>query len=205
MLDNSKVCYIVGGGPSLTGFDFERLRGKTVIAVNYSLKYCPFATYFLSADSGVIVTAAQAGFWGCDSTTTKVAIIDQGHKRYKYAKPYLCAYDCTYEPTRIDGAISLDPNVFASGACSGFSALQFSVKAGFGCIHLLGIDCWAQSGRRHFYSEGNDSAAARRLDEFASYFIQASPLLKGFGVSVISHSSISVLNQTYPYSPLESL
>jgi hypothetical protein len=37
-------CFIIGGGPSLKGFDFNRLRGQgRVIAINRALEYAPWA------------------------------------------------------------------------------------------------------------------------------------------------------------------
>ena len=37
-------CFLIGGGPSLQGFDFAQLEGKgRIIAVNRSFHYVPFA------------------------------------------------------------------------------------------------------------------------------------------------------------------
>ena len=42
--------YLVGGGPSLRGFDFERLRGQVVVAINDASRHLPWATALFSAD-----------------------------------------------------------------------------------------------------------------------------------------------------------
>lgn len=43
--------YIVGGGPSLKGFDFNLLKGKTVIAVNKAFFHLPFAQVLYWSDT----------------------------------------------------------------------------------------------------------------------------------------------------------
>src|SRR3954470_7731661 len=42
---------VVGGGPSLRGFDFSQLRGKqNIIAINAAFRYLPFADACFSED-----------------------------------------------------------------------------------------------------------------------------------------------------------
>ena len=43
-------CFIIGGGPSLKGFDFERLRGERVIAINKAFYDVPFADIVFGMD-----------------------------------------------------------------------------------------------------------------------------------------------------------
>lgn len=45
-----ETCFIVCGGPSLIGFDFERLRGRRVIAINSSYEKVPFAEVLVFGD-----------------------------------------------------------------------------------------------------------------------------------------------------------
>ena len=42
--------FIVGGGTRLSGFDFNKLKNKNVIAVNKSICYVPNANYFITMD-----------------------------------------------------------------------------------------------------------------------------------------------------------
>lgn len=44
------MVYIVCTGSSLKGFDFERLKGRDVIAVNYAIKSVPFAQMLVALD-----------------------------------------------------------------------------------------------------------------------------------------------------------
>ncbi len=42
--------FIIGGGTSLTGFDFSLLKDDDIIAVNKSIEYVPHAKYFITMD-----------------------------------------------------------------------------------------------------------------------------------------------------------
>ena len=50
--DFNKECYIIGGGPSLIGFDWSKLDGKFVIAINRAYEVLPNAqiVYFTDDD-----------------------------------------------------------------------------------------------------------------------------------------------------------
>jgi hypothetical protein len=72
---SGETCFIVAGGPSLSGFDFERLEGRKVIAVNSSAYSVPDAPIIFFGDDrwgyehaaqidamkGEIVTVSQSG------------------------------------------------------------------------------------------------------------------------------------------------
>lgn len=45
-----KTIYIVGGGNSLKNFDFKRLKGKNIIAINRAIEFVPFAQILYFAD-----------------------------------------------------------------------------------------------------------------------------------------------------------
>lgn len=48
---DGQPCAIVAGGPSLAGYNVDRLRGVHVIAVNSSWKRVPFADYLIFGDT----------------------------------------------------------------------------------------------------------------------------------------------------------
>lgn len=50
---SGRRCFVVGGGPSLRGFDWDRLRGERVLAINASALYAP-ATACLALDRRVV-------------------------------------------------------------------------------------------------------------------------------------------------------
>lgn len=43
--------FLIGGGPSLKGFDFKRLRGERVIAINRAVEVCGFADVMVAMDA----------------------------------------------------------------------------------------------------------------------------------------------------------
>ena len=47
---NKEVCFVLGSGPSLTGFDFNQLSGFDTIAVNKAVEYLHNPTYFITTD-----------------------------------------------------------------------------------------------------------------------------------------------------------
>ena len=59
-MKNKRRVFIVGGGTSVKGIDFNLLKDEDIIATNWSAKHIPSPTYFLTADSGVILKAANA-------------------------------------------------------------------------------------------------------------------------------------------------
>ena len=56
--NDSEICFVVGGGPSLNGFDFTQLNGFDTIAVNKSVEYIPNPTYFITTDYSYFVKAS---------------------------------------------------------------------------------------------------------------------------------------------------
>ena len=56
--NDSEICFVVGGGPSLNGFDFTQLNEFDTIAVNKSVEYIPNPTYFITTDYSYFVKAS---------------------------------------------------------------------------------------------------------------------------------------------------
>jgi hypothetical protein len=130
-------CFIVGGGPSLTGFDFERLRGRRIIVINSSYEVVPFADVLLFGDDrwwhwrrdharqfeGLIVTCG--------------GILDFRLKRMRAAKPE--------GPTE-------DRQALAFRNTSLTAAMNLALHFGVSRMVLLGIDMKAAAdGRTHHH------------------------------------------------------
>lgn len=200
-----KECFVIGGGPSLTGFDFDLLKDRTTIGVNHAIHSVVNPTYYITADSGVIKKSAVNNFWDIPKTTQKIVVMGSDHKRYKHVKDYLNKFDHIIAPKRYDGKIGFDYNSFATGKCTGFCALQFAVLCGYKKIYLLGIDLSAPNNKRHFYDDFTASNAGRKLDVFHKHFITALEILKNTDIEVISCSRISILNNSIEYISVESI
>lgn len=145
-------CFIIGGGPSLTGFDFERLRGKgRVIAVNRAYEHAPFADILYFMDNGFYQWAHKDHlFPGSLEAWNAFA----GYKVFLniLGREYGDVYSI-----RSLGRVGLSNSLKAGlyhGNNSGVGAvgLAFCLKAN--PIYLLGIDCKIDNQRKksHYHS-----------------------------------------------------
>ncbi|MHA2120017.1 MAG: 6-hydroxymethylpterin diphosphokinase MptE-like protein [Promethearchaeota archaeon] len=166
--------FIIGSGPSLKHFDFKLLDNQTTIAINFAAQkmfeagFIP--TYFLTADSGVIITSVMKDFWGLKDKCITVVIMGEEHPNYKRAKNYLDSFDVRLKPYRTDtGDMGFDYDEFVTGKNTGFCALQYAVLLGFSNIYLLGFDLdLDKDGDKYWYARGG---RASHYDLFLKHFI----------------------------------
>lgn len=122
------TCFIVGGGPSLRGFDAERLRGRQVLAVNWSTDLCPWADALYFADNAFLErNGAVIEAW------PGVAIT--GSRRAAASLPCL-----RWPEHRPGGAFSTEPHWTWCGVTSGHTAVNVAGLLGARTIVLLGFD-----------------------------------------------------------------
>jgi hypothetical protein len=132
-----ETAFIVAGGPSLIGFDFEKLKGKRVIAINTSYEKVPFADVLLFGDE-------RWWNWRRDHARNFAGLIvhcgglhDMRLKRMKPAPPPGLKLDrdsLCFRHTSLTAAINL--------------AVHFGVKR----IALLGADMQKDAeGRSHHH------------------------------------------------------
>jgi hypothetical protein len=149
--------FIVGGGPSLEGFDFSRLSTKSTIVVNNSIFDVPNPDYFITMDytwllkHGILVPCEnRMKFLSRGVHKVFVVAFAGDAKRCKWTKGGVIdgniglEYDLSLfdqvVPASRYGGIGLDYSDFRCGSDSGFSALQLGVILGYKKIFLLGID-----------------------------------------------------------------
>ena len=148
--------FVIGGGPSLKGFDFSHLSGVDTIVINNAVFDVPNPKYFVTMDYTWLIkndihyntypTSKQKKFFstfrvfvlafkGERCVETKIGVID---------KDFNIEYDLRMfdKVVRISkyGGIGLDFNDFRCGSDSGYSALQLAVVLDYEEIYLLGID-----------------------------------------------------------------
>ncbi len=131
-------CFIVGGGPSLRGFDFQRLQGKgKVIAVNRAYLDCPFA------DMLVFMDKTRFYRWAMENKLDKKSKVR--FEEFKGIKVYIfMAHDIpnVYLVARAGKyglSTSLEEGIYI-GTNSGYSALSIALCLGAQPIYLLGFD-----------------------------------------------------------------
>jgi hypothetical protein len=154
--------YVVGGGPSLKGFDFKRLSDKTTIAINQAVRVVPSPNYFITMDS--IFSDTNKAFLSKLKETEKVYVANifnpclerknRGIRDLRYGDLDLEVYDRVISSPRESG-LSLEWSGFRNGRNSGTCALQLAVLLGFRRIHLLGIDLACGKEETHFHNAYN--------------------------------------------------
>jgi hypothetical protein len=185
--------FLIGGGPSLRGFDFERLRGRVLVAVNDAAVHVPFASALFSMDATWIRNR-----WREITNFT-------GEKYLAVAEDFdfTNAVDACYlKRCRRGIGLSEDPAViYMGGGNSGYGALNLAFLRGATRIVLLGYDL-NQSGQ-HWHSGyswmglGGDDVYGR----WAEWFNEAVVRLREHGVQVVNASIHSRIT-AFPKVPL---
>lgn len=207
----SKEIFIVGGGPSLQGFSFDKLRDKETIAVNKAVLEVPNPTYFLTADSGIAFNVVELTK-GID--TIKVLAYSATHKRIGLLRSSFANFHLVI---RYKGKNPIErktigmPDIgfnfdeFQPGQNSGFCALQFAVIMGYSPIYLLGFDLTSnENGKLHRHYDKSQRWQST-LDEFFGFFKRGLIALEGSDVKVFSCSSISRLNGIIPFLDIDKV
>ena len=143
----SGAVYIVGGGPSLTGFDFGKLTGCHVIACNRSHEF---------------VSARYLVVWDYE-----IFLRSDGHGRKLRAKDFKAVFTkpggVAVHPKALElewlskkGRISDSLAEGIHPVNSGTAALNIAYCLGYNPIFLLGFDCAVdeEGCRAHFYDDG---------------------------------------------------
>ena len=182
---------IVGGGPSLRGFDFDRLRGRfTVLAVNASMFDIPFADAGFSIDR-----KAMREWW---------ARLRQLRYPQYYAVPDFDLPGITIPPTtqmhfllrRPGNVFDRRPGCISAGGTSGFGALHLAYHRGARKIILLGFDYGGRGGNWHHNEQHygfRQTQDAKNWAQWARNFDHAAAVLCKSGVEVINASPESAI------------
>lgn len=172
---------IVGGGPSLIDFDYERLRGATVLAVKGAMFSIPWADAgFGFGEMPAKVAAAQGRvYWAVDEGQQAPANVTMLR--------------------RLDGAdVGDDPGAVHDGGTSGFGAFQIAMHKRATRIVLFGFDYDGEVGRN--LGEGTADYHRRREKDLTNWNVRAErfrvfvPRLAAAGVSVINACPTSAIS-----------
>lgn len=156
-----EVVYIVGGGPSLKGFDWNRLKGKKVIAINRAFEVLPFADVLYWTDSRFYrwYRSEINRFTGLKFTC-----------RSFHDKPS----DVTL--LKANNAMTIDtrPSYISHGNNSGYGAINLAIKLGAKKIYLLGYDMHSTPNASHWHS-GYESTHRHDIYEKMMKYFDAIP------------------------------
>jgi hypothetical protein len=210
-----RTCVVVGGGPSLQGFDFNSLKTHSVVAINQAIFRIPFADYFITMDytwlikSKVNVSGDQRRYFESRPAhkyfvlalgEDRLERIDEKHYRdSKYNLVYdLSVFDTVIRPVQYGGMGSTLSD-FHYGSDSGYSAIQLAFVLGYNPIFLLGFDFRSLENTTHFHNDyvlnTTQEAYQGKLDEFLIPYPQGLEELRKQGVEVYSSSHFSKLNE----------
>jgi len=203
--------YIIGGGYSLTDFDFDKLEDEDTIAINKSMTYIPNLNYFITMDFTALhkINSIQ------NLNATKVFIAN-------FTVPYLKEIDGRIVDTRFNLVYKLEEfdmiiksyniegfgvqwNKFSHGMNSGYCALQLAILLGYKTINLLGIDLISDKGT-HFHGGYGQTKEKFdiKLEQYYNYFYKSLLSLKELysDINIYSCSDISRLNTILPYKKI---
>lgn len=178
---NSPV-YSVGGGTSLIGFDFGRLRGKGIlVGVNKS-------AWLYGLD--VMVTLDQ--HFAKEHREDIQAFVDDGGEAILAMPPSETGHKpirgATYVHRRRNEGLSDDPTSLY-GVNSGYAALGVAYLRRAPSVALLGYDMqYGKDGRTHHHDgyPWHNKASHRMMDKWATNFEMAAQQCATTGVEVIN-------------------
>ncbi len=190
-----ETAFLIGGGPSLRGFDASILRGRRVIAINNSWELAPWADVLYFCDY-------KWWEWHGDKVT-------EGFEGRYIVTPSQILKDPRGRLVTLTGGTGLetDPGGLRHGSNGGYQAINLAYHFGAKRIVLLGYDMTADK-RTHFH-DGHPTTkmdAYRRTLEFSMLpkFPTIVEPLKKAGVEVINATPGSAL-KCWPYRPLEEI
>lgn len=173
-------CCIVGSGPSLRGFDFERLRDTTVLAVNDAMLKVPWAAALFSMDHR----------WVRSRLTSLVEF--PGEKYVAIQERFEDLWSIpgvTYLRRARFESLSADSRIVHLGGCSGYGALNVAVLKGATDITLYGFDL---TPGRAFDSDQPEQRS--QYQTWARMFRSTLPFLRERCIRVLNASEDSAID-----------
>lgn len=183
---SGRRCFIVGGGPSLKGFDFSRLKGEIVVTVNRGFESAPFSA---------INVAQDPRLWGWYERGDLGEEARQKFNEYKGLKCWVNAQSFPFpEDLYLVNAVPIDGyekfDIVEGVPChgnSGANAIMVAACLGANPIYLLGFDCKGENGRTaDFHAGYPESDPEKVYDNFLPDFKDAAWRLAKKGVRVVN-------------------
>lgn len=141
-------CFIIAGGPSLRGFDFDRLRGRgRIIAINRALEFAPFADIAFFMDWKLYKryheSIANKKYWDAFA----------GHKVFLNLMGRRLDDCYSVRSLGRSGCSTSIAKGLYHGNNSGHGAINLAFTMAASPIYLLGYDCGFRKGEpSHFHS-----------------------------------------------------
>jgi hypothetical protein len=172
-------CFIIGSGPSLAGFNFDRLRGRFVITCNREFEFVPWSEINVAMDIGFyhwihddrIPFYLRHGF-ACYTGVKVWLELVRGY-------PFRDGIHTVRALGEMGLSTSLNQGLF-HGRNTGYTALQLALVLGCSPIYLLGFDMgYGGDQVRHYAS--NKVPADEIYRDFVPPFNIVAEKLGGLG------------------------
>ena len=172
-------CFIVGGGASLEGFDFDLLKGEAVITVNRAFEFFSQSAINIFQDARVFGYYENNQF--AEGGDAKLKF-----ERYKGFKTWLNVQAFPFpediyciRPCHItDFNWQNYSNGIPPYGNSGLNALTLAVCLGANPIYLLGFDCKKSGNKPNFHSGYPSGTSDEAYKRFISDFKESSHFIK---------------------------
>jgi hypothetical protein len=190
---DDKPVAVIGGGPSLLGFDFEQLRGAHLLAVKGCIFDIPWA------DAGFGLDMPRFMEWRNKLTSVQSRVywaVPEDQLARTGPPP---AKNITYLK-RLDGQnMSRDPGEIYGGGTSGFGAIQICLHKKAKTIILFGYDYDGQYDALHGFRNNDQHYEKRRAQNFANWEAWAThfevyiPYLREQGIQILNACPASAI------------
>jgi hypothetical protein len=170
--DWKNTVYIIGGGSSLTGFNFQQLQGRIVLVINDAMLRLPWATAVFSADRT----------WASKRSKELAQFNGERYLATGTLEPDIP--EITHLMRDNDPGLSEHPQFLRVRGTSGYGALNLAFLKGAPQIVLLGFDYYAPQQRWYKnYSWPSDTMPSD-FQDWAKEFDSMIPQLKRSRVEV---------------------
>jgi hypothetical protein len=197
-------CFIIGGGPSLIGFDFEHLRGRgRIIAINKAYLYAPFADVLFFMDFASFYTPLKHNQFGADAL--------RAWDDFKGLRVFLNlrgrAVPDAYSIRSI-GRVGLPTSLKGGlyhGNNSGFGAIGVAICAGADPIYLLGYDLKHQGGVTHFHGGYGRRQPEAVMRSYLKGLTELAQLIARRGWPRVINLNPSSALRAFPFSTIDEV
>lgn len=209
-------CFIVGGGPSLKGFDFERLRGRgRVIAINKAFYDVPFADIVFAMDwelLGNIRSGKIDADYRAKNPNGPARDYQRAFAEFSGVKVWLNLSSYSFPPDVFSvpsaGATGWSKSFrtgLAHGQNSGYAALNLAIALGANPIYLLGYDCSkGPNGEKNYHDGYPGSGNPEALNTFKACFEAGAKLLPEGGPRIVNLNPNSAI-AAFPKIDVDSI
>ena len=165
--------FVIGGGPSLRGFPWERLEGRDCIACNMAIRYVPWAKYMVSMDFTPILQDPE-------KLADVRAFTGQVFVKYDGSGIHPESREFDVVEGKPPGYITENFTEGVHAMHSGQAAAQIAMHLGYNPIYLLGVDCKMgpkalpfhhyDDGLEYEYDGGRMAQWARHMNPQARFY-----------------------------------